>query len=106
MPVGQHDETAETPNSSMESRELEQKITQAVNNLPPKCKAVFVLSRYEGLKYKQIAEHLDISVKTVENQMGSALQKLRDELKPYLTREFLMMMIVIGLACFLLAFWF
>lgn len=45
--------------------------------LPPKMQKVFLLSRTKGLSYKQIAEHEDISVKTVENQMGSALKKLR-----------------------------
>jgi len=45
--------------------------------LPPKMQKVFLLSRTNGLSYKQIAEQEDISVKTVENQMGSALKKLR-----------------------------
>lgn len=69
--------------------ELERKLAEALEQLPPKCKAIFVLSRYEGMKYQQIADHLDISVKTVENQMGKALHILREELKPFLTREFL-----------------
>jgi RNA polymerase sigma-70 factor, ECF subfamily len=70
-------------------RELEIKIREAIDKLPPKCKAIFVLSRYEGLKYKQIAEHLDVSVKTVENQMSIALEKLRKDLEPYITDDFL-----------------
>jgi RNA polymerase sigma-70 factor, ECF subfamily len=70
-------------------KELEKNIERAMRLLPPKCKAIFVLSRFEGMKYKEIAEHLGLSVKTVENQMGIALDKLRTELKPYLTREFL-----------------
>jgi RNA polymerase sigma-70 factor, ECF subfamily len=70
-------------------KELQVKILQAIDRLPPKCKAIFILSRYEGLKYRQIAEYLDISVKTVENQMCIALDRLRKDLEPYLTREFL-----------------
>jgi RNA polymerase sigma-70 factor (ECF subfamily) len=45
---------------------------------------VFKLSRFEELKYAEIAEQLNISVKTVENQMGKALKIMRDQLKDYL----------------------
>jgi RNA polymerase sigma-70 factor (ECF subfamily) len=65
------------------NEELQEKINQAINLLPAKCKQVFELSRNEGLKYKQIAEQLDISVKTVENQISKALKILREELKDY-----------------------
>lgn len=64
--------------------ELEDKITEAIHSLPPKCQLVFQLSRYEELTYKEIAEKLDISVKTVENQMGKALRVLRQKMKGYL----------------------
>lgn len=65
-------------------QELESKIKSAIDLLPPKCRAVFLLSRYEELSYREIAEQLDISVKTVENQMGKALRFLRDQVRPYL----------------------
>jgi len=45
---------------------------------------VFKLSRFEELKYAEIAEQLNISVKTVENQMGKALKIMREQLKDYL----------------------
>lgn len=64
--------------------ELKTQITQAINNLPPKCQLIFKLSRFEEMTYKDIAEKLDISVKTVENQMGKALRVLRGALKDYL----------------------
>jgi RNA polymerase sigma-70 factor, ECF subfamily len=70
-------------------KELELKIENALNNLPPKCKAIFVLSRYEEMKNKEIAETLGLSLKTVENQMGIALKKMREELNPYLNRKLL-----------------
>jgi RNA polymerase sigma-70 factor, ECF subfamily len=73
----------------MIKKELEDSIEKALRLLPPKCKAIFVLSRFEGMKYKEIAGHLNISVKTVENQMGIALEKMRSELKPFLTKEYL-----------------
>lgn len=64
--------------------ELEDNIKAAIDSLPPKCRAVFQLSRYEELTYKEIAERMEISVKTVENQMGKALKVLRQKLKSYL----------------------
>lgn len=64
--------------------ELQAQVTTAINTLPPKCRTVFQLSRFEDLTYKEIAEKLGISVKTVENQMGKALRVLRAELKDYL----------------------
>lgn len=74
-------------------RELELRIRQAIDRLPPQCKTIFILSRHEGLKYQEIADTLDLSIKTVENQMGIALEKLRDDLKPFLTLEFLAILI-------------
>ena len=74
----------ETAIDKMEFEELEQKILDAINELPPKCREVFRLSRYEELSYKEIAESLDISVKTVENQMGKALKRLRESLHTYI----------------------
>jgi RNA polymerase sigma-70 factor (ECF subfamily) len=65
-------------------QEFEIKVRDAIEKLPPKCKTIYLLSRHEGMKYQQIAEALDLSVKTVENQMGIALEKLRQDLKPYL----------------------
>lgn len=56
------------------------RVQAAIEELPEERKKVFKLSRYEGLKYHEIAERLGISVKTVENQMGKALKTLREEL--------------------------
>jgi RNA polymerase sigma-70 factor (ECF subfamily) len=72
-----------------DGRELQIRIEVALNKLPPKCKVIFLLSRQEGMKYQEIADELDISIKTVENQMGIALKKMKEELAPYLTKEFL-----------------
>ena len=66
---------------------LKKKIQYAIDQLPEKCRNIFVLSRYGGLTYAEIAEDLEISVKTVENQMSIALKKLKEslseELKEY-----------------------
>ena len=62
----------------------EELIDEVIGKLPERCREIFILSRMEGLKYKEIAERLDISVNTVENQMSIALRKLKVELKDYL----------------------
>lgn len=66
------------------SRELETRINVALETLPEQCRLVFKLSRFEDLKYAEIAEHLNISVKTVENHMGKALRLMREQLRDYL----------------------
>lgn len=53
---------------------------KAIDQLPEKCREIFILSRKEKLTYKQIAEKLNISVKTVEAQMGIALKRIRETL--------------------------
>lgn len=68
---------------ALEASELQAAIRQAINSLPPRCKLIFQLSRFEDLTYREIAQKLDISEKTVENQMGKALKNLRDQLRQY-----------------------
>jgi len=65
-------------------REVQVRLSAALNMLPEKCRTVFHLSRFEQLKYRQIADHLGISIKTVEKQMGKALRILRGEMKEFL----------------------
>jgi RNA polymerase sigma-70 factor (ECF subfamily) len=68
----------------LEEQELEQRIYDALQSLPEKCKEIFLLNRFEGLKYAEIADRLNISVKTVETQMSRALRILREKLIEYL----------------------
>jgi len=79
-----HHENQRSGEDEMIVSELEQKIRQAIDRLPMERRKVFIMSRYDGLTYSQIAEKLGISVKTVENQMGKALKTLREELSEYL----------------------
>ncbi len=67
-----------------QASELDDKIRRTIEALPESRRKIFIMSRYEGLKYKEIAEKLKISVKTVENQMGSAIKFLKLELADYL----------------------
>ena len=64
-----------------EERDRKLLLEQAIAQLPPKCKEIFLLSRFGKLSYKEIATNLDISPKTVENQLGKALKTLRAFLK-------------------------
>ncbi|MCW3463103.1 RNA polymerase sigma-70 factor [Chitinophaga nivalis] len=65
-------------------KELETLYQRALERLPERCREVFILSRQHQLKYAEIASAMNISVKTVENQMGKALKILHEELKEYL----------------------
>ena len=64
--------------------EIEQILMTAINKLPERCRQVFLKSRIEGKKNREIANELNLTVSTVENQMTIALRKLRVELKDYL----------------------
>lgn len=66
--------------AQLHATEARDAVTVALAHLPPQCRVVFELSRYEEMSYQQIAETLEISPKTVENQMGKALRILRREL--------------------------
>lgn len=64
-----------------DTKALQTKIQHAINQLPPKCRHIFTLSRYGGMTYQEIAGEMDLSLKTIENQMGIALKKLKELLK-------------------------
>ncbi|MCB9232028.1 MAG: RNA polymerase sigma-70 factor [Bacteroidia bacterium] len=64
--------------------ELSRRISETVETLPDRCREVFLLSRHDGLKYGEIAEKLNISIKTVEVQMGKALKIMRENLSDLL----------------------
>lgn len=70
---------------SIIASDLPDHINKAVANLPPKCRVIFSLSRFEGLSNQEIADELKLSKRTVENQLGNALTKLRQQLKPILS---------------------
>ena len=74
----------EHPEKKIKAGELGKKIHSALNELPEQCRTIFQMSRFDELKYREIAEKLGISVKTVENQMGKALKLLRAKLVDFL----------------------
>jgi len=68
-----------------EREELQNLITDAINELPEQCQQIFKMSRNQNLTHNEIASQLNISPKTVENQMSIALKKLREKISPYLS---------------------
>jgi RNA polymerase sigma-70 factor (ECF subfamily) len=72
-----------TPDNLMVTGELAQLVERSVSDLPARCQVVFRLVREDGLSYKEVAELLEISPKTVENQMGIAIKKLKAVVEKY-----------------------
>jgi RNA polymerase sigma-70 factor (ECF subfamily) len=68
----------------LQLKELEGRLAEAMNDLPEQCRTIFQLSRFEELRYREIADRLGLSIKTVENQMGKALKILRVKLVDFL----------------------
>jgi len=64
------------PEQLMMTEEMMRQIRQAVNNLPPRCRLIFKLVKEDGLKYKEVAELLQLSIKTIEAQMAIALRRI------------------------------
>jgi RNA polymerase sigma-70 factor (ECF subfamily) len=85
---------ADITGRALDQAELDGFVERAIAALPERSRLVFVLSRYEALSQKEIADQMGISVKTVENQMTRALRLLREYLAPYLGA---LLLVVIGL---------
>jgi len=66
---------------TLKDAELQTLVSQAIQSLPARCQEIFKLNRLEGLSYQQVADHLNLSKKTVEAQMGIAFKKLREFIK-------------------------
>ncbi len=85
----------ETVADADDDRRMQEIIGKAVASLPEKCREIYILHKEKKLTYNEISEELGISVKTVENQMGIALKKLREFLKPYYEDLFILFLIAV-----------
>ena len=74
---------SESPEETANTGEMFEIFERTMDSLPARCSAIFRMSRFEGLKYAEIARKLSVSVKTVEANMGKALKMLRKNLKDY-----------------------
>ena len=88
--------------NEMEKKEFQHKVREAIDKLPPKCRVIFILSKHEGKKYREIADELNISIKTVENQMGIALKRLREDLKKYMGWKSVVLFLLIMVITYLI----
>lgn len=84
MPVSEN-----YPLATLLEKELEQEIKRSIASLPDECRVVFEKSRFENMKYQEIATILDISVNTVKYHIKNALSKLNTDLSKYLVTLFL-----------------
>jgi len=73
----------------MEKAELNARINRAIDSLPEKCREVFIMNRFDEMKYQEIADKTGISIKTVEAHISKALKILREQLVDYITVIFL-----------------
>jgi RNA polymerase sigma-70 factor (ECF subfamily) len=72
--------TVKTPEDFLHEKEFAQSVQNAINELPERCRLIFSMNRFDQLTYAEIASVLNISIKTVETQMGRALKFLRKHL--------------------------
>lgn len=75
---------SENPENEYSLSFVEDDIQKAIQTLPNRCRAIFILSRYHNLSYQEIAETLEISIQTVKNQINKAISILRKKLSHYL----------------------
>jgi RNA polymerase sigma-70 factor, ECF subfamily len=86
-------EPSENP---FETYDVEEGVNKALSELPENLRTVFTMNRFDGLKYTEIAESLNVSIKTVESRMSKALKILRETLKPFLILIFLFQFVLAG----------
>lgn len=75
----------QAPDEKMISAELLNKITAAVESLPPRCKMIFKLVREDGLRYKDVAEILNLTINTVDAQMVIAVKRISEKVQAHFT---------------------
>ena len=74
----------DTVSETIDEMELSHIVENTLSGLPERCRNVFRMNRFEGLKYKEIANKLSLSIKTIEADMGKALKAFRESLKDYI----------------------
>lgn len=85
-----------TAENELNIKDIKFHLFRALEALPPKCKRIFQMSRLEGMKHGEIAQHLNLKTKTIENQIGIALKHLRVELSEYLQCCILLILSIIS----------
>ena len=76
--------------SYLDTSQLQEILKKSIDSLPERCREIYILSREKELTHKEIAERLNLSPKSVENQIGIALKKMREQLQPFYEKIFLL----------------
>ena len=84
-PLQAFKDSTRTPLEQYEDNELKEVVLKAIDQMPDRCRAVFMLRRMEGWSHAEISKELSISTKTIENQMTKALKIIRNALHQYKT---------------------
>lgn len=85
----QQTDSGQPDESYLDTSQLQEILKKSIASLPERCREIYVLSREEELTHKEIAERLNLSPKSVENQIGIALKKMREQLQPFYEKIFL-----------------
>ena len=93
--IGFKVEEAYSDTDDLVQQELQRRISQGISSLPERRREIFEMSRFEGLRYEEIADRMKIKVKTVESQMVKALEFLRKYLHEYVTPIVLIISMII-----------
>lgn len=88
------DEAAPVTDADMELAERDARLWETVGRLPERCRQVLLMCKRDGMSYREVAEEMGISVKTVENQMNKALRTLRESLGPERESDHRLMMLL------------
>lgn len=83
IPIQLEDHGSSSPEEKLVNSEIEALLTQVINELPEKCRLIFLMARQEGLKPKEIGEILSISESTVRVQMKIAVEKIIEKIRPH-----------------------
>jgi RNA polymerase sigma-70 factor, ECF subfamily len=84
----------EMPDEIMNANQLRKVINDAIDSLPDRCRQIYILGKEKKMSYKEISEELGISIKTVEAQMGNALKRLREQLRPHYNDIFILFLLL------------
>lgn len=86
-PVREKVNTTDSPPDSLEKDELAARVKEAIQSLPGNQRVAVILSKYEGMSYREIAKVMSVSVMAVKSLLVRAREKIREKLLPYLERK-------------------
>ena len=86
-------DSTDLPDEYPDAAQMRLLIQQILDALPPRVREIFLMGKEKNMTYRQIAQELGIAEKTVENQMGTALRKIREQLRPWYDKLFVLFLL-------------